>query len=591
MTKEELIKRLRFHEWDDFEVKEAKNRLPKDIWKTVSAFANTEGGYIVLGIQDKGKGDFEISGLGDVEKLQSDFLTTLRGEKFNIQLSSKGHLINVDEKQVLSFKINSMPGVCKPIYYGGDIRNSYIRQGSGDQKCSREEINRMLREASELSSDSMIMEGYNIDNIDIESIDIYRKYLRLKDPESPFLLLEVGEFLKKLGCIAVKQNGNNDELTMAGLLLFGNEDSIRTRFPSYELDIYLVPGDDMVAEGTIWQDRKIYEENLIRTYLSAINYLKGKVEIPFAFAPDGITRTEEVPIVIAIREALVNMLIHRDYFDNTQSRIKIFPRKIEMFNPGSSPKSIEEIIENSITVPRNPVIAKVFRLVGWSEIAGSGMMKIFNNLKKIGYKKPVIENSVPGYFFKITFLMEEENIYIRRIQNSMDDSVIESLNESINNSINEPVKLTEAQKKIIDEIRYNKKITYDELASLMGRDKATIRRNIRKLKDLKIVKRIGSNKNGCWDILISEELDAPVNASVNASVKLTGLQESILEEMDRNKNVTYVEIAGILGKNKATIRRNIKKLKDLGVIKRKGSDKNGHWEVLQPDISGSKMPL
>jgi ATP-dependent DNA helicase RecG len=73
-----------------------------------------------------------------------------------------------------------------------------------------------------------------------------------------------------------------------------------------------------------------------------------------------VTRTEEVPIVIALREALVNMLIHRDYFDNSQSRIKIYPDRIEMYNPGAAPKPVEDILENEVTAPRNPVMAKAF---------------------------------------------------------------------------------------------------------------------------------------------------------------------------------------------------------------------------------------
>jgi ATP-dependent DNA helicase RecG len=102
----------------------------------------------------------------NAEKLENDFLSTLRGEKFNIQLSSKGHLFDFDGKKVLVFKIDSMPRNCKPIYYGGDIRNTFMRQGGGDYKCSQEEIQRMLREASEYSSDAMVLDGFLMDDID-----------------------------------------------------------------------------------------------------------------------------------------------------------------------------------------------------------------------------------------------------------------------------------------------------------------------------------------------------------------------------------------------------------------------------------------
>ena len=72
MTKEELIRRLQDIEWEDFEVKEAKHELPKNIWETVSAFSNTSGGWIILGIKQRGR-FFEVQGVENAEKLEQDF--------------------------------------------------------------------------------------------------------------------------------------------------------------------------------------------------------------------------------------------------------------------------------------------------------------------------------------------------------------------------------------------------------------------------------------------------------------------------------------------------------------------------------------
>lgn len=72
MTKEELVGRLRDIEWDDFEVKAAKSELPKNVWETVSAFSNTSGGWIVLGVKQSGK-TFDIQGVDNIEKLEQDF--------------------------------------------------------------------------------------------------------------------------------------------------------------------------------------------------------------------------------------------------------------------------------------------------------------------------------------------------------------------------------------------------------------------------------------------------------------------------------------------------------------------------------------
>lgn len=86
MLKAELEKKLQEIEWEDFEVKEAKSDMPKSIWETVSAFSNTAGGWIVLGVKQTGK-SFEITGLNNPEKIEQDFTTTLRSDKFNTKLS------------------------------------------------------------------------------------------------------------------------------------------------------------------------------------------------------------------------------------------------------------------------------------------------------------------------------------------------------------------------------------------------------------------------------------------------------------------------------------------------------------------------
>lgn len=112
MTKDELIERINDIEWEDFEAKEAKSELPKNVWETVCAFANTSGGWIVLGVKQTGK-KFEITGVANAEKLEQDFFGTLRSQKFNAHIEAKASLYNIDDHKVLAFHIASSPQ--KPI--------------------------------------------------------------------------------------------------------------------------------------------------------------------------------------------------------------------------------------------------------------------------------------------------------------------------------------------------------------------------------------------------------------------------------------------------------------------------------------------
>jgi ATP-dependent DNA helicase RecG len=191
----------------------------------------------VFGVKETENGSFAITGVSSPDKVQNDFLTTLRGEKFNIQLSSKGTLIEFNGKVVIVFRIPEMPRQAKPVYFNGDIRNTYIRQGGTDQKATQEEIHRFLRDASSFSSDSLIVEDSTIADLDSDSISGYRRYIEAQDRSHPFLKLNADEFLRKLGCL------QKDGITIAGLALFGKEDSISRRLPSFELNIYEMPED------------------------------------------------------------------------------------------------------------------------------------------------------------------------------------------------------------------------------------------------------------------------------------------------------------------------------------------------------------
>ncbi len=144
MTEQELVARLRDIEWDDFEVKAAKSELPKNIWETVSAFSNTSGGWIVLGVKQSGK-SFEIQGVDNREKLEQDFLGTLRSGKFNTTIFAFSKQYTIDGCKILAFYIPEVE--TKPVYFGNPI-NTFIRMGSGDQRATEGEIRAMFRNQS-----------------------------------------------------------------------------------------------------------------------------------------------------------------------------------------------------------------------------------------------------------------------------------------------------------------------------------------------------------------------------------------------------------------------------------------------------------
>lgn len=144
----ELKKLLKAGEWNDIEFKEARKAFPKSIYETVSAFANTHGGWLVFGVSQKGEA-FEISGVLKPDKIQNDFLSVLHADsKVNHDVQVTEQRMEIQGKTVLVFHIAENPRTRKPVYLDGDIRRTFLRKGGGDYKAQMQDIERMLRDAT-----------------------------------------------------------------------------------------------------------------------------------------------------------------------------------------------------------------------------------------------------------------------------------------------------------------------------------------------------------------------------------------------------------------------------------------------------------
>ena len=155
----ELTEILNGHEWNDVEFKEAWEHSSKDAYKTVSAFANTAGGRLIFGIREN-NGRFEIIGVKKVDKVETEFLSTLhQSGKISSLPAVREEKISDDSRTVLTFFIPEAPREKKPVYLHEDIRQSYIRRGSGDHKCTEDEIKTFLREAAGARDDTELLSG------------------------------------------------------------------------------------------------------------------------------------------------------------------------------------------------------------------------------------------------------------------------------------------------------------------------------------------------------------------------------------------------------------------------------------------------
>jgi len=223
------------------------------------------GGYLIFGVSEI-DGRFEITGVENPEKVHSDFITTLRSDKFNTALSAKSDKKNFKEGTVLVYYIPEMPRQAKPIYYDNDIRNTFIRSGGTDQRAKKKEIEKFLRQASESSSDSMVFEGSTLEDLRQDSITKFINLFESVTQDESLIALEKEELLIRKGFLK-REEDSSLKVTAAAILLFGTDIALVNYFPHYKIDYFEIPGTIWGGvEERRWDHRIRPESNLFETY-------------------------------------------------------------------------------------------------------------------------------------------------------------------------------------------------------------------------------------------------------------------------------------------------------------------------------------
>jgi predicted HTH transcriptional regulator len=225
--------------------------------------------------------------------------------------------------------------------------------------------------------------------------------------------LDDGDFLRRLGAADIGDDGHPHP-TAAGLLMFGFEYEIVHEFPNYFLD-YQERMDDVAR----WTDRFIsntgeWSGNIHDFYFHVQNKLTQGIKRPCALK-DGWERIDYTPIHTAIREALLNSLIHADFYDRRGLAVILERDRITMSNPGSMRVSIEEAIHGGKSDPRNQTLVKMFTLLGLVERAGSGVPNIFSVWQSQGWDAPVLkeEFNPDRTTLSLTFVTSDKKVAIK----------------------------------------------------------------------------------------------------------------------------------------------------------------------------------
>ena len=428
---------------------EFKSNWRDEYLKVICAFANADGGKLIIGIDDKGK----PIGVENAKKLLEDVPNKIKDILGIIPM------VITENKKGKDTLIVEVKSSYAPISYHGRY---FVRSGSTIQELKGKELTKFLIAKSDRDWDEYAEEKGSMDDIDIKTVERFRE-IAIK--RLPFVKDEKDN-LKLLQKLNLLENG---KLKRAGILLFGKNPkrfytSAFIKIGKFLTDTDIVSSDD-VGGNLFEQVEKAIE--LLRA-----KYLISEIRFEGLYRKEALEYPEE-----ALREAIINAVIHRDYI-GAHTQLKIYPDKLILWNEGTLPNGIKiaDLKKSHPSRPRNELLADVFFKAGLIETWGRGTIKITNECKKAGLPEPEFKEEFGGFsvcFYKDIYTEEK----LRKIG------------------------LNERQIKAIKYVKERGKITNREYQELNKCSRNTVTNDLRKLIQKGIIKESGKKGAGAFYVI------------------------------------------------------------------------------------------
>jgi len=408
---------LKEGESETAEFKPSLSQMDK-ITESISAFSNTKGGTVVIGVSDEG----EVLGV-DIGKKTIESLANLVKQNTDPMAYPSIRVEESDKKQVVIIEV--VEGKQKPVLAFG---RAYRRVGKSNQKLGYEEIRNLALETSKVYWDERVCEAASLGDIDEEKVRWFLKRAKYErrlelDPEAP-----LREALEKLELL------REGKLINAAILLFGKNP--QRFFTQSETRCARFKGTKPLE----FIDMKVFGGNIIDQREDAVEFVKEHIKLHAKIVGMERIETWEYPIE-AIREAVSNAICHRNYETASNVQIRIFDDRIEVWGCGLLPEPLtpEKLKKEHKSILRNPLIGKCFFLIKFIEQWGTGTNRMIEECVGHGLPEPLFEE-IAGDFV-VTF--RKYNI---------SDEILHELNER--------------QQKAIEYLLKNKKITNTDYREL-----------------------------------------------------------------------------------------------------------------------------
>lgn len=453
-------------------IMETQNVEYKTVWKDeyikwICGFANAQGGVLYIGINDDG----EIVGLKNAKRLLEDIPNKIR-EKLGILVNV--NLLESQGKQYL--EIITQPSSF-PINYNGEY---HYRSGTTKQLLQGVTLTQFLMEKTGITWDSVLMEDMSLEDFRDDDFALFRQQaLRSGRLDEDDMKLDNGQLLEKLGLL------KKGKVMRAAMMAFHHNpeewiNGAYVKIGYFEADDDLRYWDEVHGSLLTQAERTI---DLIYT-----KYLKAEISY------DGVTRIETYLFPkAAIREAVYNAIVHKNYARQIPIQISIYPDKIYICNDCIFPAdwTTETLMQKHRSYPYNPNIANVFFRAGYIEAWGRGIEKMFKECMKNHVEPPV-------------YVLRSEEIMV---QFKVDKTLAKNLlhNDLHNNCTITAQKLPESVSSIViaalEAIASNPRATRAQLSMELNVSERTVSECIATLKKHNCIERIGGNKSGYWKII------------------------------------------------------------------------------------------
>ena len=442
--------------FNENETLEFKSSFNSELIETLVAFANTKGGRLVMGISPK----HEVVGVQMNPESVQNWINEVK-TKTSPSLIPDVDIIQYNNKSIVIFVVQEYP--IKPVATKGKY---FKRVANSNHLLTISEVVNLHLQSFNTSWDYHINTQFKVDDISFEKVQdainlINRTEAKIYD--DPLTFLTKNDLIRE------------GQLTNAAYLLFTNRDTVIT---TIELGRF--------QTETIIKDSARTKSDILNQIEQVIDFVKKHInkEVIITGQPRN-TQRWQYPLE-AIREIVINMIIHRDYRSSSDSILKIFDNRIEFYNPGRLPESItvDDLLLNKYkSTPRNKLIADFCKSIGLIEKYGSGIQRIIEYFKQANLPLPEFTNISEGFMVTVFTVETTENVTKKATEN-----VTENVTE-------------ERGQQILLIIKENPSITTSEMAKKLGVTRRTIARDIEELKSKGFIGRIGSDKTGHWQII------------------------------------------------------------------------------------------